>query len=125
MSFLFCQSKRNKCNNVVKLNSRRTEYSRTKRKRPPIMPMDFSILFSVRCAVYFHEDGRQCREVPRLSVMTTVFMATKSLVSATKTVFMAANRQINKKSRFSPSKKKLLNLTTGRLSNCEIIFYLQ
>lgn len=41
---------------------------------------------SVRCAVHFADDRLHCREVPESPVMTTVFMAIKSLLVAMKTV---------------------------------------
>ena len=45
----------------------------------------------MKCAVFCHERGRHCCEVPRVSTMKTVVMATKTVVVAMKTVFMPAN----------------------------------
>jgi|GEM_PF-2814302 len=50
---------------------------------------------AMRCAVFCHERGRHCREVPRVSTMKTVVMATKTVVGAMKTVFMPAKPRIS------------------------------
>ena len=50
---------------------------------------------AMRCAVFCHERGRHCREVPRVSTMKTVVMATKTVVAAMKTVVMPAKGQIS------------------------------
>ena len=46
-------------------------------------------LCRLRCAVFSHEDGRNCPEVRSVYSMTTVFMATKTVVKETRTVVMA------------------------------------
>ena len=46
-------------------------------------------LCRLRCAVFCHENGRNCPEVRSVYSMTTVLMATKTVVKGTKTVVMA------------------------------------
>ena len=72
--------------NVEKFNSRRIEYFRTKSRPGSFMTNVFWAIFSVRCAVHFSDDRLHWREVPESPVMTTVFMAMKSLFVAMKTV---------------------------------------
>ena len=45
-------------------------------------------LCRLRCAVFSHEDGRNCPEVRSVYSMTTVLTATKTVVKGTKTVVM-------------------------------------
>ncbi|WP_456086528.1 hypothetical protein [Parabacteroides sp.] len=48
----------------------------------------------MRCAENFHDDRLRCREVPMLWVMTTVFLAIKTVVMAMKTVIVRKSRRI-------------------------------
>ncbi len=49
----------------------------------------------MRCAVFRHEDGRRCRELPEAYFMKTVVAATKTVVVVMKTVVMPIKRQIS------------------------------
>ena len=49
----------------------------------------------MRCAVFHNEDGRHHRELPGSCTMKTVAMATKTVITAMKTVFMPAKREIS------------------------------
>ena len=78
--------------NVEKFNSRRIEF--------------FGVS-SVRCAVHFADDRLHCREVPEPPVMTTVFMAMKSLLRAMKTVVGEKRTVKGKKFRFFVGETKM------------------
>ena len=86
--------------NVEKFNSRRIEYFRTKSRPDSFMANEFFRVSSVRCAVHFADDRLHCREVPEPPVMTTVFMAMKSLLRAMKTVVGEKRTVKGKKFRF-------------------------
>ncbi len=49
----------------------------------------------MKCAVFHREDGRRHRELPGSCTMKTVAMATKTVITAMKTVFMPAKREIS------------------------------
>ena len=49
----------------------------------------------MRCAVFHNEDGRHHRELPGSCTMKTVVMTTKTVITAMKTVFMPAKREIS------------------------------
>ena len=49
----------------------------------------------MRCAVFHNEDGRRHRELPGSCTMKTVAMATKTVITAMKTVFMTEKKEIS------------------------------
>ena len=118
LSTLFCQPNREKQENMIKLKSRRIEYFRTMSRRVSFTTKPFCRLVSVRCAENSNDDRLRCRELPGPWVMTTVFMATKSIFMAIKTVIIAENRQKYEKWSVLPSKKRYPNFFIIKSDNC-------
>ena len=118
LSAPLCQSDRKKQENMIKLNFRRIEYLRTKPGRFPFMSKLFFRFSAVRCAELSHDDRLRCREVPMSWVVTTVFMAIKSVLIAMKTVVVRKSRQINAKWSVLPSKTKRPNLFISKSADC-------
>ena len=81
-----------------------------------IYEKSFFSLSAVRCAELSHDDRLRRRELPGSWVMTTVFMAAKSIFTAIKTVVIPEKRQIDEKDPFLLSKNKLLNLSSIKFS---------